>query len=127
MNIFYIIIIFILSITLNNVKSNENEPKVIPLHNTHNHRKVKMNQYNIDNNNNIKKKPNIIVILADDLGYSDTSVYPFDGAGILTPNLEKMALNGAIMTNFHTAAATCTPSRYKSLPFYPIYLSNISI
>lgn len=58
-----------------------------------------------------KRKPNILLILADDLGYADTSVWPFTGSGILTPNLARMAQKGTIMTNFHTAAATCTPSR----------------
>ena len=43
------------------------------------------------------KKPNILVILADDLGYGDTSVVPFSGHGILTPELEKMAKEGAVM------------------------------
>ena len=54
------------------------------------------------------------MILADDLGYGDTSVAPFTGSGVKTPELEKMAAEGAIITNFHTAAATCTPSRYGS-------------
>ncbi len=36
---------------------------------------------------------------------------PFTGSGVLTPELEKMASSGAVFTNFHTAAATCTPSR----------------
>lgn len=36
---------------------------------------------------------------------------PFTGSGVLTPELEKMAASGAVFTNFHTAAATCTPSR----------------
>lgn len=63
---------------------------------------------------------NILLILADDLGYGDTSVSPFTGSGILTPNLEKMAARGTIMTNFHTAAATCTPTRASILTgMYP--------
>jgi arylsulfatase A-like enzyme len=56
-------------------------------------------------------RPNILVILADDLGYGDTSVAPFSGHGILTPELEKMAKEGAVMTNFHSAAPVCTPAR----------------
>lgn len=55
--------------------------------------------------------PNILMILADDLGYGDLSVYPFKGQGILTPELEKMAKESVIMTNFHVAAPVCTPSR----------------
>ena len=56
-------------------------------------------------------RPNILLILADDLGYGDLSVNPFVGTGIQTPNLEKMAKNGLIMTNFHSAAPICSPSR----------------
>jgi arylsulfatase A len=60
----------------------------------------------------VRTKPvNILLILADDLGFGDTSVYPFVGSEIRTPHLEKMAEQGAILTNYHTAAATCTPSR----------------
>ena len=67
-----------------------------------------------------KRPVNILMILADDLGYGDTSVRPFEGSGIATPELEKMAARGAIMTNFHTAAATCTPTRSSILTgMYP--------
>ena len=68
-----------------------------------------------------KKKPvNILLMLADDLGYADTSVHPFVGSGIRTPELERMAARGMIMTNFHTAAATCTPTRASILTgMYP--------
>lgn len=45
-------------------------------------------------------RPNILVIMADDLGYSDTS--PFGGE-MSTPNLESIAQNGVRMTNFYTA------------------------
>ena len=63
---------------------------------------------------------NILLILADDLGYGDTSVPPFIGSGISTPELKKMAAKGTIMTNFHTAAATCTPTRASILTgMYP--------
>lgn len=43
------------------------------------------------------KPVNILIILADDLGYGDTSVEPFVGAGIHTPELKKMASKGTIM------------------------------
>ncbi len=68
-----------------------------------------------------KTRPtNILMILADDLGYGDTSVVPFTGSGVLTPELEKMAAHGTIMSNFHTAAATCTPTRASILTgMYP--------
>jgi arylsulfatase A-like enzyme len=81
---------------------------------------LKEEEVTIEYRNYTNKRPNIIVILADDLGYGDTSVKPFVGMGIYTPNLERMAARGTIMTNFHTAAATCTPTRASILTgLYP--------
>ena len=55
-------------------------------------------------------KPNIIFILADDLGYGDLICY---GATKLhTPNIDALAAKGIRFTNAHTTSATCTPSRY---------------
>jgi arylsulfatase len=54
-----------------------------------------------------KKKPNIVVILADDLGYADIGCY---GGEIKTPNLDKLAQNGLRFTNFFNTARCC-PSR----------------
>src|ERR1044071_5601149 len=54
-----------------------------------------------------KKKPNIVVILADDLGYSDIGCY---GGEIKTPNLDGLAKNGLRFTNFFNTARCC-PSR----------------
>ncbi len=54
-------------------------------------------------------KPNIIVILADDIGYGDLSCY---GAKLVqTPNLDRLAREGRRFTDAHSPAATCTPSR----------------
>ncbi|OAP54928.1 hypothetical protein AYL99_10628 [Fonsecaea erecta] len=53
------------------------------------------------------KRPNFLVIVADDLGFSDIAPY---GGEIQTPNLERMAKDGIRMTNFHTASA-CSPTR----------------
>lgn len=53
------------------------------------------------------QKPNIIVIMADDLGYSDIGCY---GSEILTPNLDALAAGGAKFTQFYNAARCC-PSR----------------
>jgi arylsulfatase A-like enzyme len=53
------------------------------------------------------KKPNIVVILADDLGYSDIGCY---GGEIKTPHLDRLAKNGLRFTNFYNTARCC-PSR----------------
>jgi len=54
-------------------------------------------------------KPNIIVILADDIGYGDLSCY---GAKMVqTPNLDRLAREGRRFMDAHSPAATCTPSR----------------
>ncbi|WP_017446827.1 sulfatase [Gayadomonas joobiniege] len=55
------------------------------------------------------ERPNIVVILADDLGYSDVS---FNGSkDITTPNLDKLAANGTVMTSAYAAHPFCGPSR----------------
>jgi arylsulfatase A-like enzyme len=56
---------------------------------------------------NTTKRPNFLVIVADDLGFSDLSCF---GGEIRTPNLDKLASNGLRFTDFHAAAA-CSPSR----------------
>ncbi|KAI7595422.1 alkaline phosphatase-like protein, partial [Hortaea werneckii] len=53
------------------------------------------------------KRPNFLVIVADDLGFSDLSSF---GGEIRTPNLDRLASNGIRFTDFHAAAA-CSPSR----------------
>ena len=68
-----------------------------------------------------KTHNNVLLILADDLGYGDTSVHPFVGLrGVKTPNLQRMADKGTVLMNYHTAAATCTPTRASILTgMYP--------
>lgn len=56
------------------------------------------------------KKPNIVVILSDDVGYGDLGCY--GGTGVHTPNIDKLAAGGLRFTDAHSDAATCTPSRY---------------
>ncbi|MCS5600254.1 MAG: sulfatase-like hydrolase/transferase, partial [Rhodospirillales bacterium] len=52
-------------------------------------------------------RPNIVLILADDLGYTDIS--PF-GSEISTPNIARLATEGLSFTNYHTAGS-CAPAR----------------
>ncbi|NDV61485.1 arylsulfatase [Puniceicoccales bacterium CK1056] len=59
------------------------------------------------------KKPNFIIIYADDLGFGDLGCY--GASGIPTPNLDKMAQEGQRFNNAYATAATCTPSRYSLL------------
>ncbi|KAH8891233.1 alkaline phosphatase-like protein [Thozetella sp. PMI_491] len=54
-----------------------------------------------------KQRPNFLIIVADDLGFSDIGPY---GGEIKTPVLDKLAEDGIRMTNFHTASA-CSPTR----------------
>jgi len=54
-------------------------------------------------------RPNIILILADDLGYGDLGA--FGQRRIATPNLDRMAIEGLRLTQFYTGAPVCAPSR----------------
>ena len=55
-------------------------------------------------------KPNIVIILADDLGYGDISCY---GATLIsTPNIDRLASQGKKFTDAHASATVCSPSRY---------------
>ena len=56
-------------------------------------------------------KPNILYILADDLGYGDVSINNPEGK-ISTPNIDKLALQGMRFTDAHSPSAVCTPTRY---------------
>lgn len=56
-------------------------------------------------------KPNVIFILADDLGYGDVSCYNPESI-IQTPRLDKLAAQGMRFTDAHTPSAVCTPTRY---------------
>jgi arylsulfatase A-like enzyme len=55
-------------------------------------------------------KPNIVFILADDIGYGDFGCY--GAVKVKTPNIDKLAARGMRFTDAHSPAAVCTPSRY---------------
>ena len=61
------------------------------------------------NNNN----PNIIFIMADDMGYGDLGCY--GATKIPTPNMDRIAREGIRFTDAHSSSAVCTPSRYSVL------------
>ncbi len=56
-------------------------------------------------------KPNIIFILADDLGYGDVSAYN-ENSKIKTTNIDELASEGVMFTDAHTSSAVCSPTRY---------------
>jgi arylsulfatase A-like enzyme len=58
-------------------------------------------------------KPNIVIILADDLGFGDVSCY--GATKVQTPNIDGLAKEGLRFTDAHASSATCTPSRYALL------------
>ena len=55
-------------------------------------------------------KPNIVFILADDLGYGDIGCY--GATKVKTPNLDRLAREGRRFSDAHSSAAVCTPTRY---------------
>jgi arylsulfatase A-like enzyme len=55
--------------------------------------------------------PNVIYILADDMGYGDVSALNADSK-IITPNMDRLANEGMIFTDAHSGSAVCTPTRY---------------
>ena len=54
-------------------------------------------------------KPNVVIFLADDLGYSDLSCY--GSANVLTPVLDSLAAKGMKFTDFYAGSCVCSPSR----------------
>ena len=55
--------------------------------------------------------PNIVFILADDLGYGDVSCYNPESK-VQTPNLDRLASEGIMFTDAHSPSTVCTPTRY---------------
>ena len=55
--------------------------------------------------------PNIVFIMADDMGYGDVSCYNAESR-IATPNMDRLATEGVRFTDAHSPSAVCTPTRY---------------
>ncbi|CAG2123135.1 unnamed protein product, partial [Medioppia subpectinata] len=56
-----------------------------------------------------ERKPNIVILIADDLGIGDVS--SFGNTSLITPNIDRIGREGALLTHHVTAASVCTPSR----------------
>lgn len=56
------------------------------------------------------QRPNVVLIVADDMGYGDVSAY--GQKSVSTPNIDRLALGGVCFTDGHATSATSTPSRY---------------
>jgi arylsulfatase A len=69
-------------------------------------------------------KPNVILILADDLGYGDVGCY--GATKVRTPNIDRLAKEGRRFTDAHAASSVCSPSRYALLTGrYPFRVGNL--
>ncbi|MDQ8194161.1 sulfatase-like hydrolase/transferase [Coraliomargarita sp. SDUM461004] len=64
---------------------------------------------NADVSNSEARKPNIIFLLADDLGWGDLSCYGHPE--LKTPNIDQLAAGGKLFTNFYAMSSVCSPSR----------------
>jgi arylsulfatase A-like enzyme len=57
-------------------------------------------------------RPNIVIVLADDLGYGSLNSYGADEAHIRTPNIDRLAKSGRSFTDANTPSSVCSPTRY---------------
>lgn len=61
------------------------------------------------------ERPNVVVILADDLGYGDVQCYNPQRGKIATPHIDRLAKEGIRFTDGHSSSGVCSPSRYTLL------------
>ena len=62
-----------------------------------------------DSTNVFRERPNVVYIMADDLGYGDLGCY--GQTMIKTPHIDRLAKNGMKFTNFYAGSTVCAPSR----------------
>lgn len=72
-------------------------------------------------------RPNVIVIMADDLGYGDVSAYGAATTKITTPNIDRLARGGLLFRRGYSASATSSPSRYGFLTGVYPWRSRVDI
>ena len=58
------------------------------------------------------RRPNVVVMMADDLGWADIGCY---GGPVRTPSIDSLAANGVRFTDFYSGCAVCSPSRAVAL------------
>lgn len=61
------------------------------------------------------QRPNIVVILCDDLGYGDVGLFNPERGKIATPHIDRLAAEGMHFTDAHSSSSVCTPTRYSLL------------
>ena len=75
---------------------------------------VRAQEVKLGNVDGLAPLPNILFILADDLGYGDVGCYNRESK-IPTPHLDRLALEGMRFTDAHSPSTVCTPTRYSLL------------
>ena len=93
---------------------------ILPLLSFINVGKEKKRKLNFSEN----KNPNIVYILADDMGYGDLSSLN-ENSGIQTPNMDKIVEEGIYFSDAHSNSSVCTPSRYGILTGRYAWRSNL--
>jgi len=73
----------------------------------------------------VRQRPNVIFILADDIGYGDVGCY--GAKAISTPNIDSLASHSVIFTNAYAPASTCSPTRYALLTGEYAFRKNVGI
>jgi arylsulfatase A len=63
----------------------------------------------------VSSRPNVVIILADDLGYGDVQCYNPQRGRIPTPHMDRLAAEGMRFTDGHSSSGVCSPSRYTLL------------
>jgi len=59
-----------------------------------------------------RERPNVVIILADDLGYGSVGAYGAPSAVLVTPSIDRLAEEGRVFTNAYTPSSVCSPTRY---------------